>query len=218
MEALYIHFLVEDISGSLLIKEIMKLYNPNIKYVIKSYKGIGTIPKGSLHKNLPKTDKLLSDLPGLLTGLTKSLAARQGRAAVIVVLDLDRGNCAQLKQSLMATKPADCQIDVFFCIAIEEIEAWLLGDKEAILQAYPKANKKILNGYTPDSIVETWEKLADVVYRGGIKNFQKVAPSFVERGKYKCEWAEKIGPHLKVRHNNSPSFQYFLAKLDVLCQ
>lgn len=218
MEDIYIHFLVEDRSGSLLIKEIMRLYNPHIKYEIKYFHGIGTIPKNSPNKNLPKTGKLLNDLPGILAGLTKSLSALQYRAAIIVVLDLDKGNCAQLKNSLLATKPSECQVDVFFCIAIEEIEAWLLGDKNAIMTAYPKANKKILNSYESDSIIGTWEKLADVVYRGGIKNFRKVAPTGPQQGKYKCDWATQIGSHLNLRNNKSPSFNYLLSKLDLLCR
>jgi len=50
-----------------------------------------------------------------------------------------------------------------FCLAIAEIEAWLLGDPNAVKQAYPKANLRILDHYVPDSPVDTWEVLADAV-------------------------------------------------------
>ena len=60
-----------------------------------------------------------------------------------------------------------------FCIAIEEGEAWLLGDIPAIKKAYPKANVNVLNSYQNDSICDTWEHLADAVYPGGSKKLKK---------------------------------------------
>ena len=54
-----------------------------------------------------------------------------------------------------------------FCLAIEEGEAWLLGDIPAIKKAYPQARDAVLNGYGNDSICGTWELLADAVVRGG---------------------------------------------------
>lgn len=34
--------------------------------------------------------------------------------------------------------------DYAFCIAVKEMEAWLLGDEDAIYSAYPEAKKKFL--------------------------------------------------------------------------
>ena len=48
-------------------------------------------------------------------------------------------------------------------MAIEEGEAWLLGDIPAIQSVYPNAKNAVLNGYENDSICGTWEKLADAV-------------------------------------------------------
>lgn len=46
---------------------------------------------------------------------------------------------------------------MYFCIAIEEMEAWLLGDEKAIEEAYPQAKMPLLRKYVHDSIVGTWE-------------------------------------------------------------
>jgi hypothetical protein len=98
-----------------------------------------------------------------------------------------------------------------FCIAIEEGEAWYLGDFAAIKKAYPKAKQKVLDSYTNDSICGTWEKLADAVYSGGSKELSKLRWQGV--GKEKSNWAKKIPPHMDVDNNLSPSFGYFRDKL-----
>ena len=88
--------------------------------------------------------------------------------------------------------------DYAFCIAVKEMEAWLLGDEDAIYSAYPEAKKKFLKNYKQDEIVDTWEVLANMVYPGGLA---------------KCEWADKIGQKLVLEKNVSPSFQKFLFEL-----
>ena len=104
-------------------------------------------------------------------------------------------------------------IDHVFCIAVEEMEAWLLGDADAIRQAYPSANMHAMQSYQQDSICGTWEILADVVFPGGRKQFMRECPSFVEKGKFKSEWAKRIGQHMRIENNLSPSFRYFIKEL-----
>jgi hypothetical protein len=101
-----------------------------------------------------------------------------------------------------------------FCIAIEEGEAWFLGDIPAIKQAYPKAKEAVLNAYVSDSICGTWERLADAVYRGGSQQLSSLGWQVV--GTEKSAWAENISPHMDLNNNLSPSFNYFLKKLQDL--
>lgn len=108
-------------------------------------------------------------------------------------------------------------VDTFFCIAVEEIEAWLLGDMNAILTAYPHAKRQLLQNYEPDSVIGTWEYLANAIYEGGLIRLKKVATSYYEIGAQKCEWANEIGSYLSLQNNRSPSFNNFLSKLDHLC-
>lgn len=103
-----------------------------------------------------------------------------------------------------------------FCIAIEEGEAWFLGDTEAIKSAYPKAKDKVLRTYEPDSICGTWERLADAVYRGGAKALSKKGGQAV--GAEKSKWAKAIAPKMDITKNRSPSFCYFRRKLQELAQ
>lgn len=58
--------------------------------------------------------------------------------------------------------------DCVFCIAVKEMEAWLLGDETAIENAYPSVRKKFLKSYEQDGICDTWEVLANMVYPGGL--------------------------------------------------
>ncbi|MBF0487398.1 MAG: hypothetical protein HQK98_04490 [Nitrospirae bacterium] len=96
-----------------------------------------------------------------------------------------------------------------FCIAVEEIEAWLLGDLPAIKKAYPKAKDKELRKYKNDSICGTWERLADAVFAGGAEQLKATHGVGAEKSK----WAITITPHMDVETNKSQSFCYFRDKM-----
>ena len=68
--------------------------------------------------------------------------------------------------------------------------------------------KKILKGYVNDSICGTWERLADVVYKGGAKSLKGKGMQAV--GTEKTSWAKNIGYYLEVTKNKSPSFMFFV--------
>lgn len=63
--------------------------------------------------------------------------------------------------------------DYVFCIAVKEMEAWLLGDREAIQKAYPDAKMQYIKKYRQDEICDTWEVLAEMVYPHGLANLRK---------------------------------------------
>ena len=175
-------------------------------YKIIPYKGIGRIPRNLRGTIDPQKRILLDRLPKLLRGYGKSF--QDFPAAVVVVVDLDDKNCLVFKQEMLdildTCKP---QPTTLFRIAIEESEAWLLGDRNAVKAAYPRAKEQILNAYEQDSICGTWEKLADAVYSGGSQKLQRLG--WPHTGQIKCEWANNIAPHLDVENNQSRSFQVF---------
>jgi len=211
----YIQFLVEDNSTGCLIKVLMDRIietNSDVSYDCKAFHGIGGYAKKSTVQKI-KSGKLLNDLPIYLRGFNKSL--QNFPAAIFIVLDVDRRNIGLFRNELeqIATENK-ITVDHVFCIAVEEMEAWLLGDEQAIVAAYPYAKLPIIHAYDQDSICGTWEILADAVYPGGLKKLLKENSSQYEIGKQKASWASNIGLHMNIRMNRSPSFNYFISALD----
>jgi hypothetical protein len=148
-----VHFdvLVEDQSG----KKMLDILMPNIidddhSFTVHPYKGIGRIPKGLKPNSDPAKRILLDQLPRLLQGYGKTYANYPDdyRAAVIVVCDLDDQCLKAFRQELLGILNAcSPKPETRFCIAIEEGEAWLLGDIQAVQSAYPKAKANVLKSY-----------------------------------------------------------------------
>lgn len=208
---MHFQFLIEDRSGAELINILMeKIINgrEDITFNCKSFKGLGGFTKKNVTHET-KTGCLLNDLATYLRGFNKSL---QGfPSTIIVVLDNDTRNPQDFRTELEnVARTNGITLDYVFCIAIEEMEAWLLGDEVALLSAYPFAKRQVLQRYIQDSICGTWEKLADAVYPGGLARMKKECPTFVEIGKQKSEWAKRIGVFMDINRNESHSFQFFL--------
>jgi hypothetical protein len=182
-----------------------------------SYKGIGHIPKGFSSHTGADRRILLDQLPRLLNGFGRTFAGYGDsyKAVVIVVCDLDKKNRQDFLGELREMFDSCRHKPVTrFCLAIEEGEAWLLGDIPAVKQAYPAAKDAVLQRYENDSICGTWELLADAVYRGGA-NALKIK-GWMSVGAEKSRWASEITPFMDVAKNQSPSFHYFRICLTTL--
>lgn len=202
--------MVEDKSGSIaldfVLEKILGANGAAHTWRQHAYKGIGRIPKNLYSRPSPRKRFLLNHLPRLLRGYGRSLGL--GRECVVVVVDLDRADCATFRRELLSVLNAcNPRPRTLFRIAIEEGEAWLLGDRRAVKAAYPSAKDSVLNGYRQDSICGTWEVLADAVHPGGSARLKNVGYPTV--GKAKCDWAGRIAPHMDVNGNLSPSFRVF---------
>ena len=205
------HFevLVEDRSGSIalehVLKKILGANNAAHSWRVHPYRGIGRVPKDLRSGKDPRKRLLLDRLPRILQGYGRSLGD-VAPSAVIVVVDSDARDCRAFKRELLdlldACNPCPRTL---FRIAVEESEAWLLGDRDAVKAAYPGARDSVLDGYVQDSICGTWELLADAIHPGGSSALGKWPAS----GQAKCEWAEKIAPRMDVDRNRSRSFQVF---------
>ena len=212
---MHFQYLVEDQSGAALIRilmqKIVELY-PNATYDCKGFRGIGGFTRKNTIKET-KTGKLLNDLATYLRGFDRSLQSFP--SVIIVVLDSDDHDVQQFRSELEAVAMQNMiKIDHVFCLAVEEIEAWLLGDRHALLSAYPHAKMHVLNTYVQDSICGTWEVLADAVYPGGTSKLSREHASFIEIGKLKAEWAQNIGIRMDLKSNESPSFNDFIHEIE----
>ncbi len=218
---MHFEILVEDASGKVMLEKLIPqiINNENHSFKIKSYKGIGKIPRNLKPGTEASKRILLDQLLNLLKGYGKTFNQypTDYRACVFIICDLDKKCLKTFRQELFSVldqcKPKP---ETRFCIAIEEGEAWLLGDIPAIKSAYSNARDTVLNRYENDSICDTWEFLADAIYKGGSESLKKGPWNFI--GMMKSEWVEKITPHMDIHNNNSPSFCYFRDKIMELIQ
>jgi hypothetical protein len=215
---MHIEVLVEDASGKSLLSFVLPLmlgeYGAPHTWRIHAYRGIGRIPKNMRGKTDASKRILLDRLPKILAGY--GLSQRGRDEAVLVVVDLDDRDCVafklELNQILNGCNPRP---RAMFRIAIEEMEAWLLGDRKALIREFPRAKTAVLNSYEQDSICGTWERLADAVYPGGVVALR--GEGWAKIGAQKGSWASQIGRHMSLRENLSPSFHALRLGLAKLC-
>ena len=215
---MHFEILVEDLSGKtaldILIPKVIRIDDT---FRVISYRGIGHIPKDLQSRTDVQNRILLDRLPDLLRGYGKTYFSNPAKqhTALLVVCDLDKKCLKTFRQELLAIlDECNPEIETRFCIAIEEGEAWFLGDLAAIRKAYPDAKSSILNRYQNDSICDTWELLADAIYPGGSIKLKERGWQAV--GKEKSEWANRITPNMNINKNSSPSFCYFRDKIKEL--
>lgn len=95
-------------------------------------------------------------------------------------------------------------------IAIEELEAWILGDIPALCQVYPRLSPDLANRerYRDTDAIRggTWEALE--------RALQKVG--YHQGGLPKIAVAREVALHMTPERNRSPSFQVFYRGLKEL--
>lgn len=177
------------------LRILLKRMNPDCAVRVHAFSG--------------KSD-LLKNLQNRLRGYQRWLPPG---ARIVVVVDRDRDDCQELKQSLeeaasrsglrTRTQAADSSWQVVNRIAIEELEAWYFGDWEAVCIAYPRASKNIPKkaGYRdPDAIQGgTWEAFERILKRGG----------YFKTGLRKVEAARAIAKYIDPGRSRSCSFAKF---------
>lgn len=193
---------------SILMKNIVGEYGKPHTWRLHKHRGIGRIPDNPTAKPNKHDQTLLHNLPSKLRAYGDE---ERGDVVVVVLVDLDdRPDCAVFKSDLIALLE-HCEVKpiTLFRIAIEELEAWFLGDIPAIKKAFPKARQQILDGYLRDSQCGTWEKLAEAIYPGGLNVLVQHGKRSVKILEQKRVWASQICPYMDVENNHSPSFRCF---------
>ncbi len=155
-------------------------------------------------------DDLLKKLPGKLRGYKKWMPENY---RIVVLVDKDSQDCHRLKAELekiahqagLVSKSRFSKhvFQVLNRIAIEELEAWFLGDEQAIIKAFPRvrpySKKRKYNN--PDSIPGgTWESLEKLLQNSG----------YYKEGMSKMEVSKKISEKMNPSINKSQSFNVFV--------
>jgi len=210
----YFEILVEDASGKMLLEQIVpKILGPKGKpnpYRIVNiqelkYRVMATLPRKEA-QTLPWDAILTQTLAIQLRAYAKGLPRKNG--VVVVVVDLDARQPELFRKKLEDVFDTNApNIEGGIRLAVEEIEAWILGDLPAVRRAYPLVKEYILMSYEQESACGTWEVLADALFHGGAERLTEIGYPLI--GREKCRWAENIGQYMDVNTNRSPSFQAF---------
>ncbi|MET8883065.1 DUF4276 family protein [Streptomyces rubiginosohelvolus] len=192
-------FLVEEESAAEALKPLLsKIFaGEQIRTAVRQFQG--------------KPD-LLKKLPQRLQGY--AAARRRGEdIRVVILVDLDTDSCVALKKKLeeaageagLITRARSDDEGVFHVlnrIAIRELESWYFGDWGAVRKAFPKVSREVPRAYkrNPDSVSG---KCSDA--------FEKALRSSGVKISSKPEWGRRVGPHLSLEGNASPSFNAFIS-------
>ena len=207
--------LTEDRSSVPILRSIFRqiLAAAGLSCPVENYfhRGRGYLPQDWSAPPRLRAASLLELLPAKIRAYERVL--KEENSLLAVVLDADDTPVDELFKPL-----AQCfqkfapDLVRLIGIAVEEFEAWLLGDPEAVLAAYPDADRKELKRYPQDQIVGTWEWLARVILHRPLEDRKDRAYALI--GAYKLEWAERIAPELDIRRNHSPSLQKFCEQFE----
>lgn len=162
-------------------------------------------------------DELLIELPRRLKRYANRMLFEPD-LRVIILMDADR-DCKKVKDILekivaeagllsKVTAPAGQPFKVITRLAISELEAWFLGDREAVSAAFPRVHSNHFKGeyQGPDGLPHTCRTLHRILQKGG----------YYPNRYLKVEAAELIAAQLNPARNESASFHYFRTGLAAL--
>jgi hypothetical protein len=197
---MHIDFLVEEASAEAALQNLLpRMLGPDVTFSISPHEG--------------KAD-LLAKLPGRLRGYRKWIPEHH---YIVVLVDTDADDCRELEGRLemiareagfpTAAAASGRRFRVLNRLAIEELEAWFLGDITAVCKAYPRTPATVARRAAfrdPDHVAGgTWQALQRVLQRAG----------YYPTGIPKIEAARAISAHMVPERNRSKSFQVFRSGL-----
>ncbi len=199
----HVEFLVEEESA----KQALHILIPRI---------LGRGFTGQIHAFQGK-HHMLKRLPDRLCGYRQSMCS-EWEPLVAILVDADRTDCRSLKAELedmvVAAGLSTCRrpgrggaVRVMTWIAVEELEAWFLGDPGAVAKAYPGVSENFANRRKyrdPDAVSGgTWEALERLLQEAG----------YCQGGLGKVDTARRIATHMNPCRNRSRSFVGFARRL-----
>lgn len=169
-------FLLEERSMKILLEGLLPRLVPDLPFLCVTHEG-----KQDLEKSIPRKLRAWG-VPG---------------DRFVIVRDNDAGDCHVLKDRLVTMSRDAGRADTMVRIPCQELEAWYLGEPDALARAYenPKLAQKAASiaGTNADMLQRPASRLAEI-----LPEFQKIGG------------ARRIAPHLSVEGNRSRSFQVFI--------
>ncbi len=197
-----VHILVEGPSERAFFDRWFPRLLPDQHVRVHPHQGKGSLPRVWNAPPDSKARGLLDQLPAKLRGLAQSL--NPDVDGVLVLLDADNDEVGTLAQNIVAVAERCApHLRVRVSVAVEETEAFYLGDLRALGRAYPEADLEAARSYVPDSICGTWELFGAIVGDGGGN---------------KVTWAEAMGPYVTTTpaQSRSPSFRNMVREIEGL--
>ena len=194
-----IHVLVEGPSERAFLEPWSRRLLKGYPVKVHPHQGKGALPANLGAPPDPKRRGLLDQLPAKLRGFANAMTSAND--GVVIMVDADDDDVATLERSIVeAARTVAPQLGVIVQVAVEETEAFYLGDLKALARAFQDADLELANAYEPDSICGTWELFGRIIGDGG---GNKVA------------WAETMGPLVTTvsGRSRSPSFRSLLRGL-----
>ena len=176
-------FMVEELSMADLLDQLLPRLFPNLPFRCVPHEG-----KSDLERSLVR----------------KLQSWRTPGVRFVVMRDQNGGDCHAVKAGLLALCQRGGRPDSLVRVVCRELEAWYVGDVDALATTFPKAARRIRSQMAkrrfrnPDDVVQPARALAELI------------PAFQKRSA-----ARKMGAILS-RQNRSRSYQVFLGGIDRL--
>lgn len=204
-----IEILSEDKSGAVVVERsverICDAEGTRAQINVRPHRGCGSLPKDQNAKPPKFASSLLDLLPAKLRAYNNVYKGKD--LILIIAMDTDNNDPEPMRKEIYeAARTYAPDIRSVVGLSTEEIEAWMLGDRAAVIEAYPDCNKKILDDYEQDSVCGTWEVLCRAISDNAEKLIDIGYPAI---GHYKARWAEDISQYMMPQRNVSPSFKTF---------
>lgn len=207
---MHIEILTEDSSGAkivqILTRQICEREHCEASINVRPHRGCGNLPKNPSQKPLPFASGLLDLLPAKCRAYNSVYGNTD--ACLVVIMDSDDNDPTELREKLYeVTHKYAPDLRSVIGLCTEEVEAWLLGDQNAVMKAYPDADISGFDEYVQDSVCGTWEMLCKIVCPDNYEDVREIGYPAI--GHYKARWAEAISVHMDEDRNVSPSFINF---------
>lgn len=209
-----IEILTEDKSGALVVERLVTriLRNLEVKadIAVRPHRGCGSFPKNPDEKPQKFAGALLDLLPAKCRAYNRTLKSED---ILVVIMDSDDKDPQILKEKLHnCCKRYAPNVKSVIGLCTEEIEAWLLGDREAVMASFPEADELAFEEYVQDSICGTWEILCKIVCPDNYDDLLEIGYPAI--GHYKAIWADEISKNMNPDLNVSQSFNNFKTEFE----